>query len=106
MSQGVGGPRTTQLGADNRRDPKTNHYCVRCHKELKIGQPFREVHLIDDGPTVLHPEDESLYVRDGGDMGLWPIGPDCAKKVGIEFTSAPITEAEIWRREKVTRGST
>lgn len=79
--------RTAQLDADNRREPRTTHYCVRCHKDLIPGQPFRMVHLIAGGAQVLHPEDEALYQNDGGDMYWFPIGNDCAKKVGLDFTT-------------------
>lgn len=78
--------RTKCIDPDNRRNPQSNHYCCRCHKDLKPGQPFRMVHLVNGGPFALHPEDESSYVSDGGDMLFFPIGSDCARKVGLEWT--------------------
>lgn len=78
--------RTKDIDFDARRDPKTNHYCVACQKDLKQGQKHRTVHMIKGGYTALHPEDEHKYKPDSGDMGHWPIGMDCAKKLGLEWT--------------------
>jgi hypothetical protein len=44
------------------------------------------VHLIDGGDTVLHPSDETAYVSDSGDLGAQPIGSDCARKLGLEWS--------------------
>jgi len=44
------------------------------------------VHLIDGGLSFLHPKDEALYTSDEGDMLWFFIGPDCAKKLGLEWT--------------------
>jgi hypothetical protein len=82
--------RTKFTNYDARRDPKTDHFCCVCQKDLKPGAPFRMVHLVDGGGFVLHPEDEALYSRTGerrGDVGGHPIGPDCARKLGLEWTS-------------------
>jgi hypothetical protein len=67
-----------------RREPKTDRFCAVCQKDMK-DEPRRWVHMIDGGPTVLHPEDEHLYTPDGGDLGSWPVGPECAKKIGKEW---------------------
>lgn len=81
--------RTKFVDYDARRDPKTNHFCVACQKDLKPGVPYREVHLVNGGPFALHPEDEPKYESDSGEMGMWPIGNDCARKLGLEWTHAP-----------------
>lgn len=79
--------RTAYLDHDTRREPKTDHFCAKCQRDLKPGQPFRVIHIIHGGGCVLHPDDESVYVADAGDMGCFPVGMDCARKIGIEFTS-------------------
>ncbi len=85
--------RTAQLDPDNRRDPKTNFACIRCARDLRPGQPHRWVRVVGGGAQVLHPEDEAIFHADEeamrGDLGGWPIGMDCARKVGLAFTVEP-----------------
>ena len=78
--------RTEYLDQENRRVPKTNLYCIACHKDLKPGT-YGVIHLVDGGPFMLHPEDEELYYKGhpAGDLGCFPIGKDCAKKVEPEW---------------------
>lgn len=77
--------RKTYLDPDYRKDPKTDLFCCRCQKDIKT-KTHRVVHLIEGGMWILHPEDEHLYESDNGDCGWFPIGNDCAKQVGLEFT--------------------
>lgn len=86
--------RTTFLDYDARRNPKTDFFCVACQKDMDQLKPVRAVHLIAGGYTVLHPDDELQYEPDGGDMGCWPIGECCAKKLGLEWTHAK----SLWPR--------
>jgi hypothetical protein len=83
--------RTAQLDADNRREPKTECFCVRCHKDLKEGQPRRFVHIEDSSHArVVHPADTAAFEAADtlhGDMGWFPVGMACAKAIGLEFTS-------------------
>lgn len=81
--------RTVFLDYDARRNPRTNHFCVRCQRDLKAGQSYRTVHIVNGGAFVLHPDDEANYVTDSGDCGFFSIGMDCAKIIGMEYTSAP-----------------
>ncbi|MDX8537049.1 hypothetical protein RFM23_05355 [Mesorhizobium abyssinicae] len=78
--------RTKYADPDFRRDPKTSVFCAICQRDLKPGQKRRIIHCIDGGLTVIHPDDEALYTPDGGDMGCWPIGMDCARKLGLEWS--------------------
>lgn len=84
--------RTAQLDADNRRFAKTDEFCVRCQKDLKPGQPRRFVRIADSAfAQVVHPDDVAAFEASEaarGDMGRHPVGMDCAKKIGLEFTSA------------------
>lgn len=79
---------TKYLDQNNRRQPKSDFYCIACSKDLEPGQPYRHVHLVNGGPFVLHPDCEASYVPDGGDMGSFPIGGDCALKLGLEWSHA------------------
>jgi len=79
--------RTTFLDPDNRREPKTDDNCVRCHRDFKTTDKFRWVHIIEGGASVLHPEDEGKYNDPAADLYMHKIGMACARKIGIEFTS-------------------
>jgi hypothetical protein len=76
--------RTVFIDPDYRVKPKGNWFCCRCGKTIKGN--WRGVHLVDGGMNALHPADETLYVSDGGEMGMHPIGPDCAKIIGLDYT--------------------
>lgn len=79
--------RTKQIDYGARRDPQTDFYCVACQKDMDRTRPARAVHLICNFPLIaLHPADELVYVPDGSDMGCFPIGECCAKKLGREWT--------------------
>ncbi|AXQ69848.1 hypothetical protein HOU03_gp420 [Caulobacter phage CcrSC] len=93
--------RAVWMEPDYRRDPKSNHFCCRCQKDLKEGQPRRVVHTVGGGPYALHPDDTDLFAqvepypephdgwpRHGSDMGWFLIGADCAKMIGLEYTLA------------------
>jgi hypothetical protein len=60
--------------------------CFRCGKPVKAGRG-RWIHVIGGGSTVLHPADEALYVPDGGDLGGQMLGSDCAKRLGLEWST-------------------
>jgi len=86
----AGVARTAPLDYPTRHSATTDRYCVVCHKDIKTGKDrARFVHVIEGGSHVLHPDDEDLYVPDRGDMGLFEIGPECARRLGVEFTSRP-----------------
>ena len=52
--------------------------CIVCGKGVKNVR--HTLHVINGGHTALHPDDESLYVSDGGDMYHFPVGPDCLRR--------------------------
>jgi len=81
---------------DFRKDPKTDHFCAVCQKDIKLGRPYRMVHIVDGGAVILHPEDEAIYAANGdqaGDLLHHPIGPECARRIGQEW-SRPIANPE------------
>jgi hypothetical protein len=82
----VTAPRTKFLDYDARRSPKTDFSCVMCQRDLDPrDRKVRWVHLVKD-VLVIHPADESIDTPDEHDRGMFPIGPECAKKIGIEWT--------------------
>lgn len=52
--------------------------CACCG--LPVPKPKFYVHMIHGGGVALHPDDEDIYIEDGGDMGLQPVGTDCLKR--------------------------
>jgi hypothetical protein len=79
--------RTIELDYDARRRPKTDRSCVRCQRDIKPSAPVRGIHVIEGGISILHPADESKYIPDNGDCGFFILGMDCARIVGMEWTS-------------------
>ena len=76
--------RTKKLELRRDREPKTDNFCVVCHRDIK-GSPRFWVHCIDGELRALHPEDEHLYEPNGGDLGFHPLGPGCARRIGLEW---------------------
>jgi len=73
------------LDYDARREPKTNHSCVMCQKDIKPGSPFRMVYIVGvSGTQVLHPDDVASYK---GETQRFPLGMGCARKLGLEWTA-------------------
>jgi len=81
--------RTKEFDYDTRRQPKTKDYCAMCQRDMKPNSPRRYVHLVGHGALVLHPADEDLYdePQKGDDAGGHYIGLDCARKLGLEWTT-------------------
>jgi hypothetical protein len=86
--------RTKFINGDYRRDPKTDFFCCACQKDMDPTKPCYSVHLVDGGPFALHPDDEAAYQahsvmckggQDPGELGCFPIGTDCAKRLGLEW---------------------
>ena len=94
--------RTKFIDFDARRDPKTDFFCCACQKDMDPKKPCRAVHLVDGGMYALHPKDEEKYAPDGGDLGCHPIGSDCAKKLGLEWTFPPAPFAAAEKAEVTT----
>jgi len=79
-------PRTKFLDYDARHTPKTDFCCVMCQRDLDPrNRKIRWVDLVDY-VHVLHPADAALYTSDGHARGMYPLGPECVKKIGIEWT--------------------
>lgn len=80
--------RVAYLDPDFRANPKGDTPCCRCMKAIK-NKSYRMVHLLNNDPfAVVHPDDSHLVPADLSN-GLHPIGNDCARVVGLEFTYEP-----------------
>lgn len=83
------------LDPDYRRRPKTQHFCCLCQRDIKT--PPSETgycHYVDGGNSILAVEDEGRWVavtgemaggQSPGEMGSFPIGSECARKLPNGF---------------------
>lgn len=89
--------RTTPIDPDFRRDPKTVRYCGRCQRDLVDGQPYRLVMYELDRYEAIHSDDWEAAEQDivsrrlqrGKAVLIEPVGMDCARRIGLEFTRKP-----------------
>lgn len=89
MAEQQGRYRVKFLSLNTTTEPHGDFFCYRCGKTIQPGRHHRMVHIIDGGLSILHPQDESRYVSDAGDMGAHPLGLDCARKIGLEWSHRP-----------------
>lgn len=76
------------LDPDYRRQPKTQHFCCLCQRDIKTPPAETDyVHYVDGGSAILAVEDEARFseLQHPGDMYSFPIGPDCARKLPKGF---------------------
>lgn len=91
--------RTKWTDPDFRREPKTLRYCLICQRDLKPGQPHRIVRYELDKFEAIHTEDWELAeqeipprwaeCRQHDCIQDHPIGMDCARKLGLEWSREP-----------------
>jgi hypothetical protein len=72
-----------------RHTPKTTRCCCVCQRDLNVGQHCRYVYLTE-GMEAVYPEDIARR-HCLTDLGFHPIGMDCARTLGLEWT----TESDI-----------
>lgn len=87
------------LDPDYRNKPKTQHFCCLCQRDIKRTIPQTAyVHFIHGGDAILALADESRYAayseaqpggQDAGEMGIFPIGPECGRKLPAGFVHPP-----------------
>jgi hypothetical protein len=78
--------RTKWIDPDFRRDAKTMCYCEVCQRDLKEGQPRREIRFEIDRYEAIHPDDWDKATETGRAIHAGLIGMDCAKRLGLEWT--------------------
>jgi hypothetical protein len=98
------------IDPDFRRDPKTDCYCARCQKDIKGGEPIYYAHMIEGCHSTVHPDDKEIADREvpqDDNYGLLPIGPDCAKIIGLDFVYTAEKAAVVKEREaKISKPTT
>lgn len=80
-------PRTKYTDPDFRRTPKTKLFCYQCQKDLDPASKYRNVFIVES-MSALHPDEVPGYVMGKDDAGWLPIGPDCARRLGLEWSKA------------------
>lgn len=79
--------RRKPLDPDFRREPKTDHWCFLCQKDLKPGAPYRVIRMELDVFHAIHPDDwEAAKTEITRPIEQWQIGPDCARRIGLEWS--------------------
>lgn len=76
------------LDPDYRRNPKTQHFCCLCQKDIKSApSDTGYARYVDNGNAILSVQDISRFssLQDFGEMHSFPIGPECAKKLPRGF---------------------
>ena len=63
------------IDPDFRREPKSNHFCHRCQKD--ISGDFKAIRVSEDGMCAIDPKAKEGYNVE--------IGPECAKKIPKEY---------------------
>lgn len=79
--------RTKHIDADFRHNSRTELYCLNCQRDINPRTKYREVFYID-GTLILHPDDvgRKAELLQGGTLDWVPVGPDCAKAIGLEWS--------------------
>lgn len=57
--------------------------CIACARDTSKQGESLGVWIVGGGSLIAHPEVKEL--NDGGDMGWFPVGSECIKKVPLEF---------------------
>lgn len=70
---------------DFRRRPKTRLFCYQCQKDLKPDSAYRMIFIVES-MSALHPDDVAGHVMGKDDLGWLPIGSDCARRLGLEWS--------------------
>ena len=59
------------------------HSCQCCGRA--VSDNALGIVVADGGSSIVHPEDAATLVDNGGYMGWYPIGSECAKKIPSEY---------------------
>jgi hypothetical protein len=78
--------KTKYMDPDFRPVPKTKRFCCVCSRDIKSSSPARTVFVVNGGMEALHPSEWAKYPGHKDDTGKKPIGADCARKLGLEWS--------------------
>jgi hypothetical protein len=57
--------------------------CIECGRSTSKNGESQGIYIVDGGIGVAHPDQPEM--KDGGDMGWFPVGSECIKKVPAEY---------------------
>lgn len=69
--------------SDKYHDAKTFLACIACGRNTSKQGESKGVWIVGGGAWIGHPEQPEI--NDGGDMGWFPVGTECIKKVPAEY---------------------
>ncbi len=69
--------------SDKYHDAKTFLACIACGRNTSKQGESLGVWIVGGGGCIGHPSQPEL--NDGGDMGWFPVGTECIKKVPAEY---------------------
>lgn len=75
------------LDPDYRKEPKTDFYCLLCQRDIKNKATAKAVHVVEGGSCICHPDDDQLHEGKPDDCGMYPVGPECCKKIPADYLS-------------------
>lgn len=87
------GFRFTFIDPDFRPRHRPGMQCYRCGKTIKDGSTFRVVHVVNSCCAV-HPDDEAKAPLTDDWL---PVGMDCARQIGLDFTHPAAMEVKANR---------
>jgi hypothetical protein len=87
--------------------PAGSNPCALCGKPIAERPENLFAHVVDGGGRFLRLDEEPAHVEDGGEMGCWPIGGDCARRFppGYLATAAErrgVDCGHVWSCECIT----
>jgi hypothetical protein len=59
--------------------------CIFCGRNASRNGNSDGVYVSGGGGLIVHPDDYATYPHNGGDMGWFPVGAECIKRVPEEF---------------------
>ena len=76
-------------GEDYRRYTEKNgegfNICCMCGRPTSPKGISLGVWISEGGAAIVHPEDYATYPHNGGDMGWFPVGASCIKRIPTEY---------------------
>jgi hypothetical protein len=70
--------------------------CVHCGRDTSKQGNSLGVYVSGGGGLIIHPDDYETYPHNGGDMGWFPVGSECIKKVPAEFRVENPYDNKVW----------
>lgn len=71
---------------NGRKGGTTNgHECIFCGRDASLKGNSFGIWISEGGSAAIHPDDYATYPHNGGDMGWFPVGAECIKRVPEEF---------------------